>query len=77
MLLPAGAHGSTTPDFEPGCCQDSLVSGALLNHGSGCSGFGFESHGSFNGAAFDAKLPFAALFCSQASFDDPDATDGE
>lgn len=62
-----GAHGSTTPGLEFAvCCQVSFETGALLSQGSGCSDFGgpFESHGSLNGAGFDAKFPF----CSQASF---------
>lgn len=52
-----GAHGSTTADLA-GCHASVFVSGALLNHGSGWSGFCcFDNHGSFNGAAFDATLP--------------------
>lgn len=75
MLLFDGAHGSTTAGFDAGVCQESFGSGALLSHGSGLSGV---SHGSLDCAAFDAKLPLAAaLFCSQPSFDEPDAIDGE
>lgn len=83
MLALVGAQGSTTPDFELAGCHASLfVSGALFSHGSGCSVFvgGFVNHGSLNCDAAGATLPFplaVGLFCSQPSFDDPDATDGE
>lgn len=82
-----GAQGSTTADLA-GCHASVFASGALVNHGSGWSGFCcFDNHGSFNGAALDATLPFplaaaVAAFnrwssCNQSSVDDPDATDGE
>lgn len=82
ILLFDGAHGSTTPDFDADVCQVSFDSGALLSHGSGFSWFVFANHGSADFPAFDAKLPLAAaaaaaLFCSQPSFDEPDAIDGE
>lgn len=79
-MLFDGAHGSTTADLDVVVCQVPFDSGALLSHGSGFSGFvgAFDSHGSAGCTAFDAKLPLAAaLFCSQPSFDEPDAIDGE
>lgn len=86
-MLVDGAQGSTTTDLG-GCHASVFVSGALLNHGSGCSGFcgGFDSHGSLNCGAFEAifPLPLAAPIAAEAeqafnqsSVDDPDATDGE
>lgn len=53
MLLLAGAHGSTTADFEAAdCCHASFDSGAFdpLNHGSDGSGLAvvFDNHGSLN-----------------------------
>lgn len=74
-----GAHGSAAAGLFD--CQASFVSGALFCHGFGSFGGGFDSHGSFDCDALDATFPLpfaaAALFCSQPSFDDPDATDGE